>query len=194
MRPFEQSVIDTLRGGGIGVLPTDTIYGVVGRAENEATVERIYTVRNRDHAKPCIILISSYEDLLTFNHELLPEEKDFIEKHALWPGKVSIILPVTDQRFLYLTRGTNSLAFRMPNDSELLGLIKKTGPLIAPSANKEGQPHAQTITMAKEQFGKLVDFYVDAGEMDESASTIIRLIDGGFSLVREGSVHIPSLT
>ena len=70
MKKFEHAVIETLRTGGIGIIPTDTIYGVVGRAEIEDTVERIYTVRNRDHAKPCIVLIASYEDLEKFKYGL----------------------------------------------------------------------------------------------------------------------------
>ncbi len=192
MKPFEQSITSILQKGGIGIIPTDTIYGVVGRAELKETVERIYAIRNRDHTKACIVLISSYEDLEKFTVELLPSDRDFIERHTLWPGKVSIILPITDSRFTYLTRGTNSLAFRMPNVPELQELIRETGPLIAPSANKEGSPHARTIRMAEVEFRDLVDFYVDGGEMNEEASTIIRLIDGTFTLVREGAVHISS--
>ena len=192
MKPLEHSIISILQKGGIGIIPTDTIYGVVGRAEIKSTVERIYAVRNRDHAKPCIVLISSYEDLKKFNVELLPRERDFVERHALWPGKVSIIIPVLDPQFAYLTRGTKSLAFRMPDTSALQELISKTGPLIAPSANKEGRPHAETITMAQDEFGDLVDFYVDNGEMNADASTIIQLVNGTVTIVRKGAVHIPS--
>lgn len=192
MKKFEQSTLETLRTGGIGVIPTDTIYGVVGRAEIKDTVERIYTVRNRDHAKPCIVLISSYEDLEKFEVALLPSERDFIERHALWPGMVSIIFPVPDARFGYLTRGTGSLAFRLPDVPELQELISHTGPLIAPSANKEGHPHAQTINMAVDEFKGLVDFYVDGGEIHEEASTVIRLAQGTCSLVRQGTVKMPS--
>lgn len=194
MKKFEQTIVETLLNGGIGIIPTDTIYGIVGRAEQKDTVERIYTVRERDHGKACIVLISSYEDLAKFSVVLSTTELDFIKKHSLWPGKVSIILPVTDPHFSYLTRGTNSLAFRIPDDHELRDLISRTGPLIAPSANKEGNPCTQTIDMAQNEFWDTVDFYVDAGDMNGSASTIIRLENRSFSLVREGAVHIPSLT
>lgn len=191
MKKFEQSVIDSLNDGGICVIPTDTIYGIVGRALDPVTVERIYSLRSRDPKKPCIILISSYEDLIKFNVVLSSSELDFINVHMLWPGKVSIILTATDPQFSYLTRGTNSLSFRMPNDKELQELISQTGPLIAPSANTEGNPPATNMTMAKEYFGDAVDCYIDEGELIGVASTIIKCIDGSISIVREGAVHIP---
>jgi L-threonylcarbamoyladenylate synthase len=194
MKKFEQHVIDTLINGGIGVIPTDTIYGVVGRAEQTDTVERIYTVRQRDHKKACIVLISSYEDLAKFNVVLSTTELDFIKKYSLWPGKVSIIFPVLSSQYTYLTRGTNALAFRIPEVPELRDLISRTGPLIAPSANKEGNPPAHTIDMARKEFGETVDFYVDNGAMNGEASTIIKCTDGVFSVVREGAVQIPALS
>lgn len=194
MKQFEQRIIDTLINGGIGVIPTDTIYGVVGRAEQRDPVERIYAVRERDHGKACIVLISSYADLVKFNVVLSTSELDFIKKNSLWPGKVSIIFPVLSPQYTYLTRGTNALAFRIPDVPELRDLISRTGPLIAPSANKEGNPPAHSIDMARKEFGETVDFYVDNGTMNGEASTIIKCTDGVFSIVREGAVQIPALS
>ncbi len=190
MKEFDQAVIRTLQSGGVGVIPTDTIYGVVGRAENEDTVGRIYTLRERNNGKACIILISSYEDLRKFNVTLAPGIQNIITSQKLWPGKVSIILPVLDPHLDYLTRGTKSLAFRIPDVPELRSLIAQTGPLIAPSANKEGRPYSRTITMAKDEFGDLADFYVENGVMDGEASTILNLINERLTVIREGAVKI----
>ena len=60
-------IIKILKEGGIGVLPTDTIYGLVGLALNKKTVDRIYRVRKREKTKPFIILISNVKDLELFN-------------------------------------------------------------------------------------------------------------------------------
>ncbi len=48
---------EVLRRGGVGVMPTDTIYGIVGSALRPSTVRRIYRLRRRNLRKPMIILI-----------------------------------------------------------------------------------------------------------------------------------------
>src|SRR3989344_4954201 len=83
-------IIKILKRGGIGVLPTDTLYGLVGLALNKKTVELIYKVRKRNPKKPLIILISSLKDLELFGIRLSSPTKKILNK--LWPGKVSIIL------------------------------------------------------------------------------------------------------
>ena len=74
-------------------MPTDTIYGLVGLALNKGAVEKIYELRQRNKDKPCIILISSIDDLKIFGINLTSELRVRLEK--LWPGKVSIIMPQT---------------------------------------------------------------------------------------------------
>ena len=47
----------------VGVMLTDTIYGIVGLALDENVVQRIYEIKERDLKKPMVVLISSMEDL-----------------------------------------------------------------------------------------------------------------------------------
>ena len=77
---------------------------------------------------------------------------------ANWPGPLSVILPAPGDEFKYLHRGANSLSFRLPDDNWLLNLLKKSGPLVAPSANIEGQAPAETIDQAVNYFDNKVDF------------------------------------
>lgn len=58
--------IKILNDGGVGVLLTDTLYGLVGRALDKKTVARIYKIKGRDEKKPFIILISSIRGLTYF--------------------------------------------------------------------------------------------------------------------------------
>ena len=90
------------------------------------------------------------------------------------PGKTSIILPCPDEKFHYLHRGSNFLAFRLPADAPLRQFIYRTGPLVAPSANLEGLPPATTIEEAQNYFGDKVDFYIDGGKMEGSPSKLIK--------------------
>ncbi len=174
---YLQEYADILARGGIGILPTDTIYGVVASALNPEAVERVYTVKNRDMSKACIVLISSLEDLALFGSEVSETLRTQLVEY--WPGPVSIILPFSNDSFTYLHRGNNSLAFRMPAGDALQAFLKTTGPLIAPSANPEGQPHARTITDAQKYFDSSVDFYADRGALDGKASKLISFDENG---------------
>lgn len=187
---FNTEVLDILISGGVGVIPTDTLYGIVGRADLPSTVERIYKTRERNEKKPCIVLIASIEDLNKFGIWVSSEIKEYLESKKLWPGKISIIFSVSDGKFSYLTRGSGSLAFRVPDNKDLRELIKETGPLIAPSANIEGEPTATNISDAKVYFGDKVDFYVDEGEINSEPSTLIKFEKNCPIILREGAVKI----
>lgn len=170
-----------LKNGGIGILATDTLYGVVGQALNQAAVERIYTVKKRTPTKPFIILISDIADLALFHIVLTPEMKTNLEQY--WPGPVSVILECPEQGFAYLHRDTHTLAFRLPAKPELISLIRTTGPLVAPSANPEGLTPAPTIDAARAYFGDTVDFYV-SGLVSDKPSKIIKITEDGVEVLR----------
>ena len=168
-----ENLIKVLKDGGIAVMPTDTIYGIVGLAQSSETVERIYNVRKRSPLKPCIVLIGDVSDLEKFSIDLSLEQKNELKKY--WPGPNSIIFDCKDEKFLYLHRGTNTLSFRLPAQAELQNLLKQTGPLIAPSANIEGALPAKNILEAREYFGDSVDLYMDGGELIGKPSKVIKM-------------------
>jgi len=179
-----KNLIRILREGGVVIMPTDTIYGIVGKALEKNTVERIYKIKKRNPEKPCIILIGNINELEKFSVILLEEQKKELEKY--WPGPVSIILDCTDDSFEYLHRGTKTLAFRLPALPTLRDLLFKVGPLIAPSANPEALPPAKNIEEAKKYFGDSVDLYIDGGEIEAKASKLIKLNnDGSIIVLRE---------
>lgn len=184
----QKEIMSVLQHGGIGVLPTDTLYGIVGSALSKKTVARMYKVRKRNLKKPLIILIHSLRDLAVFGVVITPKEKKLL--NTLWPGKVSVLLSCAHKRFTYLHRGTHMLAFRVPADTALRALLKKTGPLVAPSANIEGSDPARTIGDALRYFGKNVDFYSDGGKRGGKPSTLVVLEHGVLSVKRLGAVKI----
>jgi L-threonylcarbamoyladenylate synthase len=168
---------EDIKKGLIGVIPTDTIYGVVCSAMNKKSVEKLYKIRKRDLKKPMIILISSIKDLDLFDIKI---DKKITDKY--WPGKVSIIVPI--KKFTYLHRGKNSLAFRLPNHEDMIKLLKVSGPIVAPSANIEGEKPAQTVEEAHDYFQDKVDFYIDYGKMKSKPSKIISLVNNKIEIIR----------
>ena len=183
---------DILEKGGIGVIPTDTIYGLVGSALSPETVERIYRVRQRNPRKPSIILVSSLKDLAKFGVKLSNREKRFLEN--IWPGRVSVILACPYKKFAYLHKGKDALAFRLPKNKYLIDLIGQVGPLVAPSANPEGLPPAKNTREARHYFGDKVDFYLfSRRKANDLPSTLISLNGENIKVVRSGSVDAGSL-
>lgn len=116
-------IAETLKKGGVGVLPTDTLYGIVGRAFDKKAVDRIYALRKRNLKKPMIILIVRMGDAARFGVKLDSPTKKILGR--VWPGKVSVVLPQSRDRgplvrkFKYLHRGARSLAFRLPEPAWL---------------------------------------------------------------------------
>jgi L-threonylcarbamoyladenylate synthase len=167
-----------IKKGLIGVIPTDTIYGIVCSAMNKKSVEKLYKIRKRDLKKPMIILISSLKDLSLFDVKI---DKKISDKY--WPGKVSIIVPV--QNFKYLHRGMDSLAFRLPDNKDLIRVLKISGPIVAPSANIENEKPAETVEEAYNYFQDKADFYVDCGKLKSRPSKIVSILGSKIEIIRK---------
>lgn len=181
----DPDLVKALQAGKIGVIPTDTIYGVVARAADEAAVEKLYQLKSREQ-KPGTIIAASINQL----EELGIKRRYLTAVEQYWPNPISIIIP-TGFELKYLHQGKMSLAIRLPKDESLQKLLKKTGSLVTSSANTPEDPPANTINEAKNYFGKKVDFYVDGGDLsNRPPSTIIRIIDDAIEVVREGAVKI----
>ena len=208
----QKEAVAILKLGGVGVLATDTLYGIVGSALSKKAVARIYRLRKRDPKKPFIILIASARDCARFGVKIDKQIKKI--SSTVWPGKVSVILPVCprakrlahkqqssgaiaqswltclDKKYAYLHRGTETLAFRVPASVRVRRLLQKTGPLVAPSANSEGMPPATTVSEAKKYFGERVDFYINTGKRASAPSTLVAIESGRIVIKRQGSAKI----
>ncbi len=154
-----KNIIRVLKNDGIGIMPTDTLYGLVGGAFSEKAIERIYKIKKRNKNKKLIVLISAIAEIEKFGIKLTKKQIEFLEK--VWPGKVSIII--------------ENIAFRLPAKKSLIEILKKTGPLVAPSANTEGYLPAKNITEAKKYFGNNVDFYLSGGTLKGKPSKLIKI-------------------
>lgn len=175
-----ENVVATLETGGVAAVPTDTVYGLVASALDAVAVERVYELKDRDASKPLIVLLSGAQEMRQFGIGAVWMER----ARAYWPGAVTVVVPCENGRFKYLHRGSRSLGFRVPDDSTLQEILTQTGPLVAPSANPEGLPPAETVEEAEEYFGAGVDAYMDGGVRDGSPSKIIKLTEDGEETLR----------
>ncbi len=182
-------IVTMLQSGKIGVMPSDTQYGMFCRADNPEAVAKVYQIQNRDEAKQCVVLVASFDEVLEIagldRNTLLMAEK-------YWPGPVSVIVPCNKSALPHIALGHGDIAIRIPAYPELQAILTQTGPLMAPSANPQGLKPAETIAEAQNYFGDNADFYVDGGHVGEKlASTIIRFTEDGLvETLRQGAVTI----
>ena len=175
-----------LQAGSVGIIPTDTVYGLVASAHNQDAVKRLYDLKGRE-GKPGTIIAASIDDLakLGIKARYLKAVADY------WPGAISIVIPAADPSLEYLHEGVGSLAVRLPADGPVAKLLEQTGPLLTSSANHPGETVANTIQESKKYFGDSIDFYVDGGDLDgREPSTIIRVVDDAIEVLRQGAVRI----
>lgn len=189
MKTFEKlgdsQLIELLQSGAVGVLPTDTVYGLVCCAANQAAVARLYALKHREH-KPGTIIAANIDQLVSLG--IKPRYLKAVEQ--FWPASLSVIIPCGDE-LSYLHQGVHSAAVRIPQDATIRGLLEMTGPLLTTSANLPGVPVAATVAEARAYFGDSVDFYVDVGSTaDHKPSTIIRIVDDAIEIIRQGAVTI----
>jgi L-threonylcarbamoyladenylate synthase len=176
-------VVKRLLAGEVGVIPTDTLYGLVCRAADQAAVTRLYALKSRDH-KPGTLIAATIDQLA----ELGIPRRYLTPVQQFWPGAVSVETP---HHVDYLTQSTGRQGIRIPDHPELLALLAGTGPLQTTSANQPGEPPSTTIAEAQKYFGNSVDFYVDGGDLSgRLPSTIIRVVDDAIDVIREGAVKI----
>ena len=176
------SAVEILKSGGLVVAPTDTLYGVLASASDPLAVEKVYELKKRNPDKPLIVLLHDPSLLEEFGVALTPAQQELLLKN--WPGKVSIVFDC-DPGLEYLHRGTNSLAFRMPQNQELLDLLAQTGPLVAPSANPEGEEPAATAEEARVYFKEGVDLYLDGATLTSRPSKLVDARGTEIKILRE---------
>ncbi|MGH7195944.1 MAG: L-threonylcarbamoyladenylate synthase [Candidatus Saccharimonadales bacterium] len=178
-------LVELINRGAVGVLPTDTVYGLVAKADNLPAVKNLYKLKSRAD-KPGTIIAASIDQLV----DLGIKRRYLTAVSQFWPGAVSVILPVGEQLH-YLSQNLPTLAMRLPAGAKINQLLEKTGPLLTTSANLPGQPPAENIAQAKNYFGARLDFYADGGDLaGRQNSTIIRIIDDAVEIVRAGAAKI----
>ena len=184
----DKTLKDALIAGQVGVIPTDTLYGLVCSAKDKTAVSRLYKLKTRG-TKPGTVIAASIEQLAKLG--IKPRYLKAVEQ--FWPNPLSIVLPCGDE-LSYLHLGAFSLAVRMPKDKELNSLLEAVGPLLTTSANRPGEQPAGTLKDAKKYFGETVDFYAKGGDLSgRQPSTVIRVVDDAIEVLRPGAVIIDRL-
>lgn len=184
-------VAKSIKEGKIAVFPTETVYGVGTNAYNEDSCKMIYKIKNRDEAKPLIVLISNYEMLYDIADELNEVERKIIDK--FWPGPLTMVLKKKKDSKIpnIITAGKEYVGIRMTSGKVATELIEKSGvPIVAPSANLSGNPTGKKMKNIINELGDKVDYILDFGDIEEEGkeSTVIKIENNKIKILREGKI------
>jgi len=190
----EESVIQKacsiLKEGGLVAFPTETFYGLGADALNEQALKRVFALKQRDYAKPLLVIIAEKDQL----HSLVSDIPAVAEKlmDSFWPGPLTIIFKARKGLPSLLTGGTDTVGIRISSHPVAWSLASTLGlPLTATSANLSGGKNPVTAQDVCNQLGGGVDMILDAGEATGiKGSTIIDVTLSPSRIVREGDVPV----
>ena len=181
------AAVDAVRGGGLIVLPTDTVYGIGADAFTPQAVQDLLEAKGRGRDTPPPVLIGDHAVLMALATDLPDYVEDLTE--ALWPGALTIILTAQPSLTWDLGETRGTVALRMPEDETALELLRRTGPLAVSSANRHGKPAARTVLEAATQLGDAVEIYLDGGDAQlGESSTILDATVTPAEIVRAGGI------
>lgn len=183
-----------VRGGGLIVIPTDTVYGIACDPRNAEAIQRIYQAKHRPQFKALQVLLASVDDIDSLGLDL-PAPLNRLAA-AFMPGAFSPIAVARPDCTLATVRktpsGSMTQGVRIPNSAVSLRILRATGPLAASSANRSGGESAQTVEEAVQALGDSVDLYLDGGSTPgHVASTVVEAdphARDGIGILREGVI------
>ena len=151
MEQIIAQTVEVLRCGGTILYPTDTIWGIGCDARNADAVEKIYSIKQRDHSKSMLVLVESRK----LEVEGGERPTTYILPLSVWDGtmhlEVAANLPAVD----------GSLGVRMPRHAFCQEVIRRLGaPLVSTSANFSGQPSPATYNDIDAALKLRVDYCV----------------------------------
>ncbi len=177
-----------LKGGGLVVYPSDTVYGLGAAASDERAVARAFAVKGRLSEKALPLLLADVDDMAPLCAEVPPIAKLLTER--FWPGPLTVVLRRSPSFQSPALGGGDSVALRVPDHFFLRQLIRALGePITGTSANRSGRPSCRTSREVQRHLGSAVDLIIDGGASRAGQeSTVVDITIQPPVIVREGAV------
>ncbi len=165
--------------GKIVAFPTETVYGIGAGMSQTQTIERIYTLKGRDGAKPMAYHIGDFSAFEKLGVKVSPAFR-FL-KNKFLPGPVTFVV-WNDQE--------QKIGIRFPKNAIATALINACGePFLATSANLSGKPSPKSADNVAEDLGGQIDIIIDGGKTAYSEdSTVVNLTVSPPKIERRGAL------
>ena len=178
---------EVILGGKVFICGTDTLYGLCTNALDEAALERIYSIKERERGKPVSIFLRSTEDIEKYAY-LDDTGRKIVERFL--PGPLTIVLRKKDTIPDSLSK--DYIGIRVPKSDIIREL--SIVPLTATSANISGEKPATSVEEIDERLKERVDLIIDTGVCPyRKPSTVIKVVDNKVELIREGAVDFKEI-
>jgi L-threonylcarbamoyladenylate synthase len=187
-----KTAANSVSNGELVVLPTDTVYGLGADAFAPAAVTQLLATKGRGRDMPVPVLVGSWSTIDGLVSTVDPRTRDLVQ--AFWPGGLTLVVRHAPSLTWDLGDSDDSVAVRMPLHPVAIELLEITGPMAVSSANRHGEPAAQTAAEARVQLGDDVAVYLEDGQVPGGvASTIVDLTKGAPRILRVGAISADEL-
>jgi L-threonylcarbamoyladenylate synthase len=181
-----EQAVATLRGGGLAVIPTDTVYGLACLPQDETAVRELYALKGRGATQPTALVAATVEALLDCVPELAGREAVL---RALLPGGLTLVLPNPERRLAWLAgERPATIGVRVPRlDGPGAEVLDAVGVVAATSANHAGGVDPRRLDEVPPEI-RAAAACIDGGELPGLPSTVVDLTGGEPVVLREGAV------
>ena len=208
IQPDPGAAAAALLGGALAVLPTETVYGLAGRADDPAAVARIYAVKGRPSLHPVIVHVADPRLDPDAPGSWVREVPDYARQlaDACWPGPLTLVLPRSARATDDVTGGQDTVALRVPGHPlalEVLRAMDAADPagaphgVAAPSANRFGHVSPTMLAHALADLGDLLadsDVAIDGGACTVGVeSTIVDCTGPQPRVLRPGGIGVADI-
>jgi L-threonylcarbamoyladenylate synthase len=176
-----------LRGGGLAIVPTDTVYGIGCAADLPDACARLYECKARPADQPTALVLGSVARLLDHALPGLTGRAGALCRRVL-PGPVTLIVPNPGRRFAHLCGATPMrIGVRVPVlAAEVAGLADAVGGLALTSANLRGGPAPALLADVPAGLRGVCAFEIDGGQLAGTASSVVDVTGPEPVLIRAG--------
>lgn len=176
-----------LTQGGVVAVPTDTVYGLAADARSADAVRRVLDLKDRSPDSPLPLLVADIAQAEAIAGPLSGSARALAAK--FWPGALTLVLPSSTELPAPVVRD-GAVGLRVPDDPICCRVIQLFGgPVTGTSANVTGKPPAMTPDEVRKQFGKRIDYILEAGRAGGALpSTVVRVSDTDLSVLRGGAI------
>src|SRR5471032_234796 len=178
-----------LAAGELVAFPTETVYGLGARADDDAAVAKIFAAKGRPADHPLIVHVSDVAAARAFAAEWPASAQKLAD--AFWPGPLTLIVPRRSGMGTASAAGQTSIGLRCPSHPVARALLDAAAALgvagvSGPSANRFGRISPTTAAHVFEEFGDAMTI-IDGGECDAGIeSVIVDCSRGAPALLRPG--------
>jgi len=180
-----------LAAGELVAFPTETVYGLGARADDDAAVAKIFAAKGRPADHPLIVHVRDVPAAQAFAREWPASAQKLAQ--AFWPGPLTLIVPRREGLGTASAAGQDSIGLRCPSHPAARALLDAAAALgvagvSGPSANRFGRISPTTAAHVFEEFGDAMTI-VDGGQCDAGIeSAIVDCSRGAPALLRPGVI------